>query len=67
MITNRYLHPTVEICRSCEGTGELIKFPVWDYLCQTDAIKEICKTCEGSGRVIVSKKIEVTVEPFRIK
>ena len=67
MKTNRYLHPTVELCRNCEGSGQLIKFPPWDILHQTDAITETCPICEGSGRVIVSKKIEVTVEPFKIK
>ncbi|NCB67460.1 MAG: hypothetical protein EOM47_01255 [Bacteroidia bacterium] len=67
MITNRYMHPTVELCRKCDGEGSLIKFPVWDVLCQTEPTIETCDLCEGSGRVKVSKKIEVTVEPFKVK
>ena len=65
MKTNRYMHPTVEICRTCEGTGHLVTFPVWDILRNTEAIIETCTMCEGSGRVVVSKKIEVTVEAFK--
>jgi len=67
MKTNRYMHPTIEICTTCEGTGQLVTFPIWDSLRQTEATIETCSTCEGSGRVVVSKKIEVTVEPFKSK
>ena len=64
MKTNRYMHPTVELCRDCEGNGITCKFEPWDVLNQQP--EEItCPTCEGSGRVVVSKKIEVTVEPFK--
>ena len=64
MITNRYQHPTVELCRTCQGDGEVIKYPNWDVLHQHGET-EMCETCEGTGRVIVSKKIEVTVIPFK--
>ena len=66
MKTNRYMHPTVELCRNCEGNGEVTKYHNWDLLHQQGET-ETCPTCEGSGRVLVSKKIEVTVEPFKTK
>lgn len=65
MITHRYMHPTIEICRKCEGIGRLIEFPIWDVLKQTEAEIKTCELCEGSGRVVVSKKIEVTVVAFK--
>lgn len=65
MITNRYMHPVIEICRKCEGTGRLIEFPLWDALKQTEGTVNTCELCEGSGRVVVSKKIEVTVVAFK--
>jgi len=65
MSTNRYMHPIIEVCKKCEGTGRLIEFPVWDVLRQTEAEIKLCELCEGSGRVVVSKKIEVTVVAFK--
>lgn len=59
------MHPFIEVCRKCEGTGRLIEFPIWDVLKQTEAEIKICELCEGSGRVIVSKKIEITVVAFK--
>ena len=66
MITHRYIHPTVELCRTCAGHGKIVKHKNWDVLHQHGEAAE-CPTCEGSGRVVVSKKIEVTVIPFKNK
>lgn len=66
MITNRYIHPTIELCTKCQGEGIIAVYPAWDMLNQHGEAAE-CPTCEGSGRVLVSKKIEVTVVPFKNK
>jgi DnaJ-class molecular chaperone len=66
MIKNKFMHPTIELCRTCQGEGSIMVYPKWDRLQQHGEI-ETCTTCEGSGRVVVSKKIEVTIVPFKIK
>jgi len=60
------MHPTVELCHACQGNGEEMKYSNWDVLHQHGEVEQ-CDTCQGSGRVVVSKKIVVTVEPFKIK
>lgn len=66
MVKHKYIHPTIEICKTCSGTGNITIYSEWDLLNQHGEPAE-CPTCEGSGRVLVSKKIEVTVEPFKNK
>ena len=66
MTHTRHIHPKIEICRICTGTGTDYEYHKHDRLNQhPKAIT--CKTCEGSGRVLVSKKTEITVEPFKTK
>lgn len=67
MVTNRYMQPTIELCTKCKGEGVTWEYPDWDKLGHTEATPRTCTTCEGSGRVVVSKKIEVTVIPFKNK
>lgn len=64
MIRYKYIHPEIEICKTCSGTGDITIYPEWDLLNHHGEAAK-CTTCEGSGRVLVSKKIEVTVEPFK--
>ena len=64
MIYKRYRHPTIELCRKCDGTGVDYTYHEYDRL-RMEPTAVTCSTCEGTGRVIVSKKIEVTVEPFK--
>ena len=66
MIYNRFKHPVIEICTKCDGTGLGYIYQEHDVH-RMEPTEVTCTTCEGSGRVIVSKKIEVTVEPFKIK
>jgi len=62
----RYQHPTIELCKDCKSAGIMYTYHKYDILRQ-EPIAKTCTTCEGSGRVVVSKKIEVTVEPFKSK
>lgn len=64
MIHKRYQHPTIELCKDCEGTGIAYEYHEHDVLRQEPKAVE-CITCEGSGRVYVSKKTEITVEAFK--
>lgn len=66
MIHTRHIHPTVELCKDCEGTGTAYTYPEHDKLRQYPTAVT-CTTCEGSGRVLVSKEIEIIVEPFKNK
>ncbi|MDL2289949.1 hypothetical protein LJB95_00910 [Paludibacteraceae bacterium OttesenSCG-928-F17] len=65
MIKTKYHHPTIEICRKCNGTGHTHTFAPDDYR-EEYPIKQSCELCLGSGRVIVSKKIETKIEAFQI-
>jgi len=60
----RYMHPTIELCKICEGTGVNHKFHEHDLLNQHPETIQ-CETCEGSGRVLVSKITVITVESFK--
>lgn len=64
MIYKKFMHPTIELCRVCEATGKVWKYPEDDITQLTEPTVEVCKICKGSGRVVVSKKTEITVEPF---
>jgi len=66
MTYKRYQHPKIELCKDCEGTGIAYTYPEHDRLRQYPTAIT-CTTCEGSGRVYVSKKTEITVEPFKTK
>lgn len=66
MIYNRYQHATIELCHDCKGEGLRAFYEPYDILQMNPEIKT-CPTCEGSGRVVVSKKIEITVIPFKNK
>jgi DnaJ-class molecular chaperone len=66
MTHKRYMHPTIELCRDCEGTGIMYVYDKYDMLHQ-EPIAITCTTCESSGRVLVSKITVITVEPFKIK
>ncbi len=61
------MHPTIEICKTCNGDGLKYIYHEFDVLHQEPVSITDCPTCEGSGRVYVSKKIEITVEPFKNK
>lgn len=62
MIKNKYIHPRIEVCRNCQGTGSIILVSEN----QNDDNKIItCELCAGTGRVIISKKIEITIKPFK--
>ncbi|HEY5508431.1 MAG TPA: hypothetical protein VIK29_07165 [Paludibacter sp.] len=62
----RYQHPTIELCKDCEGTGTMYEYHEHDILRQ-EPIPVTCTTCEGSGRVLVSKITVITVKPFKQK
>lgn len=64
MITHRYQHGTVELCRKCQGHGIIYKYPEWDKLGHTEATPYTCDTCQGSGRVVVSRVTKIEVVPF---
>jgi hypothetical protein len=66
MIYKRYRHPVIELCNKCKGTGVDYTYHEYDILLM-EPTEVICSIYEGSGRVFISKKIEVTVEPFKIK
>jgi len=66
MIHKRNIHPAVELCKDCEGSGIKYTYHKYDIL-HSEPTEVTCTTCEGTGRVIVSKKIEIRVEPFKIK
>lgn len=63
MTHKRYQHKTIELCRDCAGKGYVIYFDEYDFK-EENPLKKTCTTCQGSGRVLVSKKIETTIEPF---
>jgi len=63
----RYMQPTIELCKTCNGDGLKYVFHEFDLLQQEPIGVTGCPTCEGSGRVIVSKKTVITVEPFENK
>lgn len=60
----KHMHPTVELCKTCNGSGIKDFYHEYDLLQQEPIIKE-CPTCEGSGRVVVSKITVTTVIPFK--
>lgn len=62
----RHMHPTIELCKTCAGTGTSYKYHEDDKLRQ-EPTAIVCTTCEGSGRVIVSKITQITIEPFKNK
>jgi len=62
----RYMHPTIELCRKCGGSGVYYIFHEHDLLNQ-HPIATQCSACEGSGRVLVSKITVTTVQPFKNK
>ena len=45
------LHPAVEACRICRGSGE-------------DGSGAACEVCGGTGLVRVTREITVRVEPY---
>jgi len=65
MEKTKYQHPTIELCKTCEGTGIRYVFPLLDMLNQTEPEVQTCATCNGSGRVLVSKVIKTKIEPFK--
>ena len=62
----RHMHPTIEICKKCGGTGTDYEYHIHDILRQ-EATEVQCAVCDGSGRVYVSKITHITVEPFKNK
>lgn len=66
METTRHVHPTIELCRNCDGEGTKPFYHEYDLLQMNPEIKE-CPTCEGSGRVVVSKITVIKVMPFKNK
>ncbi|HLP03834.1 MAG TPA: hypothetical protein VK152_00255 [Paludibacter sp.] len=65
MTKKSYSHPTVELCRDCEGKGLKYLRHDKDPYSKLDPEVILCPTCNGSGRVVVSKEIITTVKPFK--
>ena len=59
-IKSRYNHPHISLCRQCGGKGYLSNYD--EYADETTT--EVCPLCQGSGRVLVSKTIQITINPY---
>ena len=62
----KHMHPTIEVCKTCNGTGVDYKYHEHDILLQ-EPTEVTCATCEGSGRVVVSKITITTIVAFKNK
>lgn len=60
---NRYIHPKIELCKKCFGTGKIYSYDSDDLL-RTEAKEITCPICKGSGRIITRTKIEKEILPF---
>ncbi len=58
----RYNFRRTEICRNCQGTGEV--FVKYHPCIGPDPLTEPCEVCGGSGRVNKSTSVEITIEPY---
>ena len=63
-VTKTYYHPTIALCRNCQGSGRVMIYDSPDLL-RMNGKEDICPVCQGSGRVIVSKLLETVIKPFR--
>lgn len=59
----KHIHPSIEICRECGGTGDKYYFAENDYR-EENLIRRDCCICDGAGRVVISKEIITKVEAF---
>lgn len=60
MERNKYIHPHIVICESCQGRGIVKKYNSRTLIPET----AVCGSCEGSGRLEVSSTIRTTMKPF---
>lgn len=63
MIKKKYVHPHIELCTQCEGSGTISVYKEDDILRLTPE-PAVCGTCMGTGRVIISSATTITITPF---